>query len=338
MRVIVTGATGNVGTSVLESLSREPAVTEIVGVARRVPELWIPKTRFVSRDVVTDDLTPLFEGADAVVHLAWLLQSRRGKDELEQVNVNGSQRVFESVVRAKVPHLVVASSIGAYAPGPKDQRVDEQWPTTGIPTSLYSQQKSRIERALDQLEELHPDLAVTRLRPALVFKRGASSGIKRLFIGGWVPSWLFRSHAMRVIPETPGLCLQAVHSLDVGDAFCRAVARKITGAFNLVADPVLNTERLALALDATPIWLPRRVLRGAVTVSHGLGLHPTSPGWVDLALDCPLLSAAKASAKLGWAPKRSSVEALQELLVGLGQGAGMCTAPLAADRPHTMHA
>ena len=36
MRVVVTGASGNVGTSVLEALAEEPAVKEIVGIARRV--------------------------------------------------------------------------------------------------------------------------------------------------------------------------------------------------------------------------------------------------------------------------------------------------------------
>jgi uncharacterized protein YbjT (DUF2867 family) len=35
MRVLITGATGNVGTSVLEALADEPAVEEIVGLARR---------------------------------------------------------------------------------------------------------------------------------------------------------------------------------------------------------------------------------------------------------------------------------------------------------------
>lgn len=334
MRVIVTGATGNVGTSVLASLARERDVTEIVGVARRLPELQIPKTKFVSADVAADDLTSVFQGADAVVHLAWLLHGSHG--ELERVNVHGSLRVFDSVVRAGVPQLVVASSIGAYAAGPKDERVDEQWPTTGIPTSLYSRQKVRIERALDELQHAQHDLVVTRLRSALIFKRRASTEIKRLFIGRWVPPWVFSSGAVRLVPETRGLRLQVVHSLDVGDAFCRAVTRKIGGAFNIAAEPPLNPDRLVRALDAKPIWVPQRVLRSAVKISYGLGLQPTSPGWVDLAFNCPLMSTAKASVKLGWTPQYSSVDAIRELFMGLEQGAGMRTAPLAADREHTM--
>src|SRR6185312_11335308 len=70
MRVVVTGATGNVGTSVLASLGREPAVTEIVGLARRVPRLDYPKVTWCQADVTTDPLRPIFDGADAVIHLA----------------------------------------------------------------------------------------------------------------------------------------------------------------------------------------------------------------------------------------------------------------------------
>ena len=184
---------------------------------------------------------------------------------------------------------------------------------------------------MDQLEKERQELVVTRIRPALIFKRGASSEIKRLFMGQWIPPWVFRSRVARLVPETPGLCFQAVHSSDVGDAFSRAVVRKSAGAFNIAAEPVLNTDRLVRALGATPLRVPRCVLRGAVEVSHRIGLQPTSPGWVDLALDCPVMSTAKASAKLDWTPQHTSVEAIQELFVGLRQGAGMLTAPLTPD-------
>ena len=52
MKVVVIGATGNVGTSVVEALAADTAVTEIVGVARRTPSSWQPaKTRFEAADV-----------------------------------------------------------------------------------------------------------------------------------------------------------------------------------------------------------------------------------------------------------------------------------------------
>ena len=129
MRVVVTGATGNVGTSVLRALASDPRVEEIVGVARRLPQWRNPRTRWVAADVVTSALEPVFEGADAVIHLAWLIQPSHDARALRAVNVEGSRRVFEAAVRAGAGVLVHASSVGVYSPGPKDRRVDETWPS-----------------------------------------------------------------------------------------------------------------------------------------------------------------------------------------------------------------
>src|SRR3954466_4867992 len=149
MRVVVTGATGNVGTAVLRALRDEAAVDEIVGVARRLPAVAPPpKTAWARADVSRDDLEPLLRGADCVVHLAWLIQPSRDERVTRATNVDGSRRVFEAAAAADVPAIVYASSIGAYAAGPKDRAVDESYPTTGIPTSFYSRHKAAVERSL----------------------------------------------------------------------------------------------------------------------------------------------------------------------------------------------
>src|SRR5687767_7477438 len=129
MRVVVTGATGNLGTSLLAALEADPEVDSVLGLARRLPEIEFAKAEFREADVTATDLVPLFEGADAVVHLAWLIQPSRDEGLTEAVNVGGSERVFDAAVRAGVPKLVYASSVGAYSPGPKDRAVDESHPT-----------------------------------------------------------------------------------------------------------------------------------------------------------------------------------------------------------------
>src|SRR5687767_5589206 len=100
MRVAITGATGNVGTSLLRALSDDPAIDEIVGIARRRPQLSVPRTTWVCANVVTDDLVTAFRGADAVVHLAWLIQPSRDRETTRRVNVEGSRRVFEAAAAA----------------------------------------------------------------------------------------------------------------------------------------------------------------------------------------------------------------------------------------------
>src|SRR5689334_20202797 len=169
MRIVVTGATGNVGTSLVRALAADERVDEIVGIARRRPAWQPPKTSWTLLDVQRDAarLPQVFAGADAVVHLAWLIQPSRDLHELRRVNVDGSRAVFEAAAEAGVGALVHASSIGAYSEGPKDRAVDESWPTGGVSTSFYSRHKSECERLLDRVEGEHRELRVARLRPGL---------------------------------------------------------------------------------------------------------------------------------------------------------------------------
>lgn len=158
-RVVVVGATGNVGTSLLRALEADDSVEHVVGIARRRPQLESPKVEWQTADVARDELVSRFRAADAVVHLAWLIQPTRDRAALRATNVAGSRRVFEAVSRADVPVLVYASSVGAYAPGPKSRTVDESWPTTGVPTNEYSRYKAEVERALDAFEREVPTCA-----------------------------------------------------------------------------------------------------------------------------------------------------------------------------------
>src|SRR3954447_6094421 len=219
LRVVVTGATGNVGTSVVRALGADPAVEEIVGLARRMPSWTAPKVRWESCDVAADDLAPRFAGADAVIHLAWLIQPSRDERELERVNVDGSRRVFEAAAAAGVPRLVHASSIGVYSPRPKDRPGDESWPREGVESLFYSRHKVECERMLDALEAAHPSLRVVRLRPGLIFKREAGPGSRGLFAGPFLPASLLRPGLLPVLPLPDRLVVQAVHTDDVAEAY-----------------------------------------------------------------------------------------------------------------------
>jgi UDP-glucose 4-epimerase len=284
MRIVVVGATGNVGTSTLTALANDPDVETIVGVARRVPARSFPKTEWVAADVVSSPLTDIFAGADAVIHLAWLIQPSRDLALLHEVNVDGSARVFQAVRDAGVPALVYASSVGAYSPGPKDRRVDESWPTEGIESSYYARHKAETERLLDAFEAENPEIRVVRLRPGLIFKRDAATEIRRLFAGPFLPTPLLRRQLIPVVPRVKRLVFQAVHSLDAGEAYRLAAVGDVRGAFNIAAEPVLDPDELGRLLDARPIPLPGAALRAGADLTWRLRLQPSSPGWVDMAL------------------------------------------------------
>jgi nucleoside-diphosphate-sugar epimerase len=329
MRIVVVGATGNKGSSLVRRLSRDPGVEAITGIARRLPRLALPKVTWQAADIARDDLTATLRGADAVVHLAWLIQPGRDERTTRAVNVDGSRAVFEAAARAGVPAIVYASSVGAYAPGPKDRRVDESWPTTGIATSFYSRHKAEVERILDAFEAAHGDIRVVRLRPGLVFKREAASQIRRLFVGPFLPSPLLRRRLVPVVPAVARLRFQAVHTEDAAEAYRLAVVRSdARGAYNVAAEPPLDPEVLARTLGAVRLPVSPRLVRRAADVTFRLRLQPSEPGWVDMALGVPLMDTGRVQRELGWKPARTAVEAFDELFDGMREGAGLDTPPL----------
>ncbi len=317
MRVVVLGATGNIGTQVVTVLGRDEHVDTVVGVARRVPPPGTLGIEWRSVDVATDDLTAVLAGADAVVDLVWALQPSWDLDALHRINIAGTRRVLDAVATAGSAQLVYASSIGAYSPAPAGTFATEEWPTDGVATSTYSRQKAYVERMLDHFEAAHPSVRVVRLRPSLVFQRSAAGEIHRLFLGPLVPRVLLDPKWIPAIPVISGLAFQAVHAEDVAQAVRLALHAAASGAFNLAGDDVVDTKMLARRLRARPVPLPPRLLRSLAAITWRLHLQPSEPGWLDMALHLPLLDTSRARTELGWHPTHSSSDTVMELIDGL---------------------
>jgi len=284
MRVVVTGATGNVGSSVVAALSNDDRVESVVGVARRLPEARLPKVEWRKADIRSSQLGPIFTGADAVIHLAWLIQPSKEPEVLASVNVHGSRRVFEAAAASGVDTLVHASSVGVYSPATRPGPVDESWPSHGIRSCSYSRDKASAERILDRVEADNPNLRVVRLRSGLVFKRSAGAEVTRYFLGDWIPRRLIPSR-LPVVPLPSGLVLQAVHSHDLASAYLVAVMNDDAhGAYNIAAEPVINANAVRKKFGVRMIQVPPAAIRVAMSAAWHAGLQPTDPGWLDMAM------------------------------------------------------
>ena len=327
MRIVVTGATGNVGSQLLPQLLGSPAVTSVVGIARRLSPERDPRVQWHAADVAADDLGPVLRGADVVIHLAWLLQPAHTPAEMARVNLTGTRRVLDAVLEQGVPALVHASSVGTYSPwtagpGTRDQRRAEDHPRQGQSTSTYSRHKAQAERLLDELERDHPERRVVRLRPGVVLQGHAASELARYFLGPFVPQSLVRRALLPVVPATPGLAIQAVHARDMAAAYVLAATTPVAGAFNIASEPVLDPRSLGEALHAGQLPLPRAALRALVDLTWRLHLQPTDPGWVDLGTRGPLMDTTRAREVLGWVPTVSATDAVLEVVEAMGRRVG----------------
>ncbi|WP_378148118.1 NAD-dependent epimerase/dehydratase family protein [Cnuibacter sp. UC19_7] len=104
MRIVIVGASGNLGTAIQRRLL--DGGHDVVGVSRRQPTADEPysSTQWREVDVTRADarrlLADAFQGADAVIHLAWALQPNHDERAMWRTNVHGLEAVLGAVADA----------------------------------------------------------------------------------------------------------------------------------------------------------------------------------------------------------------------------------------------
>lgn len=344
MRIAITGASGNAGTALLRNLrghlAKKPGSLEVVGMSRRRPDTtrepysgveWHTVDVGLERD--KPRLEAALRGVDVVVHLAWQIQPNRDLEQLYRTNVTGTRNVLAAAKAAGAKQVVCASSVGAYSKAPKDRRTDESWPAEGMPGSHYSRHKAEQEKLLDEFAAAEPGISVARLRPGLIFQRDAGSEIGRYFLGPVYPRLLPARPRIPFLPAPDDLIFQAVHADDVAEAYWRVIDQRASGAFNIAAEPVLTPRELARILGARRILpIPMGLLHKLVGLAWWLRLVPTDSGWVEMAAGAPVMDTSRARRILGWEARTSSVDAVKEVLEGMGQGKGISPSPVLKPR------
>ncbi|MBD8079807.1 NAD-dependent epimerase/dehydratase family protein [Cellulosimicrobium arenosum] len=345
MRVVVVGASGNVGTALLRRLAVEPVVTSVVATARRIPRAdGSSSVRFPHDtatwayvDVAAKDadtrLDAALAGADVVVHLAWAIQPSHRRETLRRVNVEGTRRVVEAARRAGVDHLVVASSVGTYSPAPhspgeRDAPVSEAWPDEGVPGAAYAQDKAAVEAFLDDVDRSGDGPLISRVRSALVLQRDAGSEIARYFLGPLGTRVLARG-PLPVLPAPDGLRFQVVHADDVADAYAKIVVGRHPGPFNVAHDTVLTAQDVAdVVADGNLRPVPFGTARTAAAIGWRARAVPVGEGWLDMLMRVPVLDSTLAHELLHWSPRHDAKDTVAELVAGIRDGAGTSSPPL----------
>jgi UDP-glucose 4-epimerase len=129
-RIVVTGAAGFVGSNLTKRLlDRGYAVRGIDNLSAGTAENVDQRVDFHSTDIRAPEIYPLFDGADAVFHLAaktCLPECVNNPLEAASINVMGTLNVLEAARRAKVRKLIYADTSAEYEginefPTPEEQ-------------------------------------------------------------------------------------------------------------------------------------------------------------------------------------------------------------------------
>ncbi|MFG2003185.1 NAD-dependent epimerase/dehydratase family protein [Spirillospora sp. NPDC048911] len=139
--IVMTGAAGQVGTSLRESLYEDAG--RLVLIDRAPMPAGRPGEELRQLEVTgPEDLIPVVEGADAIVHLAGVPDEAPLADLLTG-NVLGTQHVLEAARRTGVRRVVLASSNRLTGCYPTAETVSPEMPPR--PDGLYGVTKVAVE-------------------------------------------------------------------------------------------------------------------------------------------------------------------------------------------------
>ncbi|MET0990097.1 MAG: epimerase, partial [Glaciihabitans sp.] len=80
-------------------------------------------------------------------------------------------------------------------------------------------------------------------------------------------------------------------------------------------EPVLDPPTIARVLGASAhVPVRARVVRALVELTWRLRIQSTDPGWIDIAVNVPVMTTDRARQILGWQPAVSSTDALAEMI------------------------
>lgn len=168
MKVLVTGASGFLGSHIAEQLTREGH--EVRALVRRSSKREFLETlsgiEFAYGGVEdAEKVAEAVKGVDAIIHSAGLVKARN-PGEFRTTNVTGTKNLLDAA-EAHAPRLkrfVFVSSLAAAGPSPDGKPVDRTKDPT--PVTHYGRSKLEAERVALAMKDRLP---ITILRPAAIY-------------------------------------------------------------------------------------------------------------------------------------------------------------------------
>ncbi len=305
MNVVVTGATGFVGSSVTRALlERGDAVRVVARESSNRTSLAGTAVEWRTADLTQPtSLDGIFEGADAVIHAAGRL-GEFGVPEAAyfELHVEGTRAVCEAIAALAIPpRLVVLSSPGVLGPI-SGQPATEAAPAA--PSNVYERSKAEAEAVV--MSYAAEGLPIVVVRPEFIYGPGDMHvlGLFRAIHQGrffYVDGGMNTCHPTYIDDAVTGI----LAALDFGRA---GETYHIAGPEVVRFRELASTIAAALQVSPPRVTLPRPLAMGGASILEVLGRltgtkPPLSRAGVAFFSDDRRFSWAKARRELGYQPQ-----------------------------------
>jgi UDP-glucose 4-epimerase len=305
MRYLITGGAGYIGSRLVDLLSRREDTEQIVICDLAPPAAYRPKTQFERVDVRDREAVRSAlqrSSADALIHLAFILNPSHDEQFMYDVDVNGAHNVLEAAAAAGTQQVLVASSSTAYGAFPDNPvPLTEDDPVRGVPSFPYARHKTESDRLCQLWAAAHPDRVMTIVRPCIVFGPSVDNYIVRLWTK--VPFSPDTGHL-----DSP---IQFVHEDDVVEAMSALLLGRHAGVFNVAGDGLMTLRECAEIVDLPIQKMPLRAYRALARTMWAARLSEAPPGQIEFALHPWVVSNEKLKQTTGWSPRHTSRETFE---------------------------
>jgi UDP-glucose 4-epimerase len=250
MRILVTGASGYLGSALVNELARSPWVEKIVGLDIKASQWNHEKFLFIKRDI-REPLSSIINEhrLDTIAHLSYVLPPIHDKKRMESINVGGTRNVLRAATETGIGHILYTSSTTAYGFHPDNEvPLTEESPLRGNPEFTYSKNKKEIELEFERFTQSQDHTRVTILRPCFVVGPGFDNPLAR--------------HLSKrfVILPAGGRELQFVHESDLINISLICLKERIHGVYNVTGEGTMSFKEMVSELGGVMVEIPRPVI------------------------------------------------------------------------------
>lgn len=315
MKVLVTGASGFLGSHVVEQLAkRGDTVRVLLRKSSSKKHLEdVPRLEFAEGAV--DDASSCERaaaGMDAVVHIAGIVKARNA-DEFFATNVGGTQNMLEAAKKSpSVKRFVYASSQAVAGPSEDGSPV----PVDREPRPLTQYGRSKLAGEVAVLAE-KDRLHVVSIRPPLIYGPRDTATLEFF-------QWIARG--VRLVYGDGQNTLSLVYATDCASAFVAATTANVPsgsryfvedGGVHVWRDVVVEMERAMQKRTLVRFGIPLSVVKGYAALSEAYGkatnksVMVTLDKFNELSQRHWVCDGGPARRELGWEPKVSLREGVE---------------------------